>query len=181
MLRPRHNGWHFAENCGYVCECPVIDKSTFDQVMAWHLWTNKPSPEPMLTKILDAISHHYSQGVNSLWPSVHDTMINWRHWSGPTLAQIMACCLMLPSHYLNWCWFIIKGVLWHYFQTPNISCTSVGNKTVDHSDVVGASSIGAAPITSSFFTENLASIEWAKATARWDKKHLSFRIWCASY
>ena len=33
--------------------------------------------------------------------------------SRPTLAQIMDCCLMAPSHYLNQCWLIIKGVLWH--------------------------------------------------------------------
>ena len=25
----------------------------------------------------------------------------------------MACCLMTPSHYLNKCWLIIKGSLWH--------------------------------------------------------------------
>ena len=25
----------------------------------------------------------------------------------------MACCPMAPSHYLNQCWFIIIGVLWH--------------------------------------------------------------------
>ena len=31
--------------------------------------------------------------------------------SGSTLAQVMACCLMTPSHYLNWCWLNIKGLL----------------------------------------------------------------------
>ena len=36
-----------------------------------------------------------------------------------------------------------------YRQVSNISCTSVGNKIVDHSDVVGASPVGAAPTTSS--------------------------------
>ena len=35
------------------------------------------------------------------------------HRSGSTLAQVMACCLMVPSHYLNQCWIIISGVLWH--------------------------------------------------------------------
>ena len=35
---------------------------------------------------------------------------------------------------------------------PNISRTRVGNKIVDHSDVVGASPVGAAPTTSSFST-----------------------------
>ena len=28
----------------------------------------------------------------------------WRQRSGSTLDQIMACCLMAPSHYLNQCW-----------------------------------------------------------------------------
>ena len=39
-----------------------------------------------------------------------------------------------------------------YRKTSDISCTLVGNKVVDHSDVVGASPVGAAPTTSSFST-----------------------------
>ena len=39
---------------------------------------------------------------NSLRPS--DAI--WRHRSGSTLAQVMACCLTAPSHYLNQCWLI---------------------------------------------------------------------------
>ena len=39
-----------------------------------------------------------------------------------------------------------------YLQTSNISDTLVGNKIVDHSDVVGASPVGTAPTTSSFST-----------------------------
>ena len=67
------------------------------------------------------------------------------------------------------CWDYIKSVLvkgapivyftcvyWHtsntYRKTSNISCTLVGNKIVDTSDVVGASPVGAAPTTSSFST-----------------------------
>ena len=37
-------------------------------------------------------------------------------------------------------------------QTFNVRHTLIGNKLVDHSDVVGASSVGAAPTTSSFST-----------------------------
>ena len=37
--------------------------------------------------------------VNSLWPS--DTI--WHHGTWSTLVQVMACCLMAPSHYLNQC------------------------------------------------------------------------------
>ena len=40
----------------------------------------------------------------------------------------------------------------NYSQTFNISRTLVGNEIVDHSDIVGASPVGAAPTTSSFST-----------------------------
>ena len=37
--------------------------------------------------------------INSLWPS--DAI--WWHRSGSAPAQVMACCLMAPTHYLNQC------------------------------------------------------------------------------
>ena len=40
----------------------------------------------------------------------------------------------------------------NYRKVSNIRGTLVGNKVVDHSDVVGASPVGAAPTTSSFST-----------------------------
>ena len=43
---------------------------------------------------------------NSLRPS--DAI--WWQRSGSTLAQVMACCLTAPSHYLNQCWLIISIV-----------------------------------------------------------------------
>ena len=46
--------------------------------------------------------------INSLGPS--DAI--WRHGTRSTLAQVMACCLTAPSHYLNQCWLIISKVLW---------------------------------------------------------------------
>ena len=39
-----------------------------------------------------------------------------------------------------------------YRKVSDIRRTLVGNKIVDHSDVVGASPVGAAPTTSSFST-----------------------------
>ena len=42
---------------------------------------------------------------------------------------------------------------WHmYRQVSNIKGTLVGNEMVDHSDVVGATPVGAAPTMSSFST-----------------------------
>ena len=42
-----------------------------------------------------------SLSYNSLWPS---DVIQW-HRSGPWMAQVVACRLMAPNHYLNQCWF----------------------------------------------------------------------------
>ena len=40
----------------------------------------------------------------------------------------------------------------YYRKTSNIRRTLVGNRIVDHLDVVGASPVGAAPTTSPFLT-----------------------------
>ena len=58
---------------------------------------------------LKSLMHLKNQWVNSLWPS--DAI--WRQMSGSTLAQVMACCLTAPSHYLNQCWLIIRKVEWY--------------------------------------------------------------------
>ena len=42
--------------------------------------------------------------LNSSWPS--DAL--WGCRSGSTLAQVMACCPLAPSHNLNQCWLIIN-------------------------------------------------------------------------
>ena len=63
----------------------------------------KPSLYPCLTR---------PQWVYTLWPS--DAI--WRQRSGSTLAQVMACCLTAPSHYLNQCWLIISEVQWHSYK-----------------------------------------------------------------
>ena len=40
----------------------------------------------------------------------------WWHWSGSTLAQLMACCLTTPSHYLNHWWCISSEAQWHLVE-----------------------------------------------------------------
>ena len=79
----------------------------------------------------------HSELLNSLWLS--DAI--WGQRSGSTLAQIMACCLMAPSHYLNqvvcpatrfFC--ICSRVLftWTYHKFSNIRCTKFQNVNVSH-------------------------------------------------
>ena len=67
----------------------------------------------------------------------------------------------------------------HDRKISDISHTLVGNKIVDHWDVVGASSpVGAAPTTSSFSTWHLASGDLAKTAASQYESLLSVGIWC---
>ena len=71
-------------------------------------------------------------------------------------------------------WFNLIRTL--YRQISNIRRTLVENKITDHSDVVGASPVGAAPTTSSWWTQHLASMDWTKTTTRRNEKHFSFDI-----
>ena len=43
------------------------------------------------------------------WSGPSDAV--WRHRSWSKLAQVMTCYLMAPTHYLNQCWLLVKGVL----------------------------------------------------------------------
>ena len=102
----------------------------------------------------------------------------WLCWKRLTVACIMWL------HCTEW--LVLGTVLIfrsqsNYRKTSDISCTLVCNKIVDHSDVVGASPVSAAPTTSSYLTEHLASLDRAKTTARRDEKHLRFEIWCDLY
>ena len=63
----------------------------------------------------------------------------------------------------------------NYRQTSNISRTSVGNKIVHHSDVVGESPIGAAPTTSSFSTSRQTTSE--QTIQFWDLVWLILDVW----
>ena len=52
---------------------------------------------------------HFVLATVSLWASG----AIWRQRYGSTLVQVMACCLMASSHYLNQCWLITIKVQWH--------------------------------------------------------------------
>ena len=50
--------------------------------------------------------------IYPLWPSD----ATWRLRSESTLAQVMACCLTAPNHYLNQCWLAISMIPWHSYE-----------------------------------------------------------------
>ena len=92
------------------------------QCLRWNTYQNMSTQN---TPYNSAIWTSYGVSIvvllfNSLRPS--DAI--WRHRSGSTLAQVMACCLTAPSHYLNQCWLIISKVLWHSSEGNFIRDTS---------------------------------------------------------
>ena len=99
---------------------------------------------------------------------------------------ILYICLYVTVYTIHWiclikhfirCVNVCARAICLYRKIANIRRTLSGYKIVDHSDVVGASPVGAAPTTSSFST----SLDWAKTTARRDEKQLSLGIWCDLY
>ena len=50
--------------------------------------------------------------------------------SGSTLAQVMACCLIAPNHYVNQCWLIIKGIQWHPMSFTSSGFTQTWNQSI---------------------------------------------------
>ena len=88
-----------------------------------------------------------------IWPFIHP-------WHGHF--KIYKCMIINFSMCMFYCL---------YHQTSFISHTLACNKLVDHSDVVGAALVGTTQTTSSFWTLHLASMNWAKTTAKWNENH----------
>ena len=63
------------------------------------------------------------------------------------------------DHVLLLCWDVTSERHVCYHKTSNVSRTLVTNDIVNHSDVIGGSTVGAAPTTSSSSTKNLTSME----------------------
>ena len=88
------------------------DKSTLVQVMAWCRQATSHYLNQCWPRSLTPYGVTRPPWVNSMWPS--DTI--WRHRPGSTQAQVRACCLTAPGHYLNQCWLFINEVLWHWSE-----------------------------------------------------------------
>ena len=125
--------------------------------------------------------------VDSLWPcdAILTTITVWVN-IGPGNGLLPDGTKPSPESMLTLSSMDSMAFTWQQFsrqyrKTSNIRRIVVGNKIVDHSDVVGASPVGIAPTTSSFSTWHLASRDSAKTAARQYENLLSVSIWCALY
>ena len=79
----------------------------------WVIMRHITEYQSEITQILVSVAVEHINSINTLWPI--DAI--WRHISGSTLAQVMACSLTASSHCLNQCWLLISDVLWHLSES----------------------------------------------------------------
>ena len=103
-LHPGHNCQEKPASMGHVAHQQLLILLSC-QIGMWSRFGN--SLEDRAT--VDFIKWAAGTWLNSLGPSG----AIWRQRSGSTLAQVMACCLTAPSHYLNQFWLILSKVQWH--------------------------------------------------------------------
>ena len=92
--------------------------------------------------------------VNQFWLIVYRTHWDKFQWNVNQNILIFAKLQPVESTIAIVVTLIFQNILIVniYPQTSDISDTLIGNKIADHSDVVGASPVNAAPTTSSFLT-----------------------------
>ena len=105
-------------------------------------------------------------GINSLWPGD----ARWLERSGSTFTQIMACCLMAPSHYQNQYWLIIDDILWYYFEiifTVSTQATILYDEFKDYTFNITATSPRGQWVNSSAPGTNYAKDQMSHAKSMW--------------
>ena len=150
--------------------------------MACHLLCTKAIPDPTLTccywilRNIDGLLQDFSNSIANILELLQSC-------TKPSICQfhfIWKPKVMIQENQNEpFCsGFNVPSFSGQYCQISNTRCT-LGNKIDDHSDVVGASPVGAASTTSSFSDYHLASMDWAKTTAR--RETFKFGVWCGLY
>ena len=147
-----------------------------------HKWTDKRRIHWVWLTCLFPVTSMCWQVLFSIWHSI--AFLQRTDLLHALRAREVDICIALVSRYCDQtskCVFVVSYVVLYYRIKFNIRRTLVGNKVVDHSDVVGASPVGAAPTTFSFSTWHLASRDSAKTATRQYEKLWSVVVWCVLY
>ena len=146
--------------------------SALVQIMACRLLSAKPLSEPMMgyCQLNETLVINFGEILNTN-RNFHSRKCIWNyrlrngsHFVQREMSQRVQALTLYRVYVQTYTWnynnyplvpivvlqTTIPSIEGSYCQTSNISCTLVGKDIVDHSDVVGASPVGAAPTTSSF-------------------------------
>ena len=135
-LQWRHNG----------CDCVSNHQPLHCLLKRLFRWRSKKTSKPRITGLCEGNSPVTAEFPTQRANNAENVAIWWRHHDivENTYSKSSKPDLQQNPH---------STILWdNHRQVSNISPTSVSNKIVDHSDIVGASPVGAAPTTSSFLT-----------------------------
>ena len=149
ILRPRPNGCRFADSivklifllknsCIFRFQFhwnlflrSMNNKPALVQIMTWHRTGDKPLAGPMMGL--------FTSFVTRRWWDMSFCMISYR-W-----LIVQDCGICMASALVRQSCSAKPSVLYDMLSNSNRRHTLVDNKIVDHSDVVGASHVGAAP------------------------------------
>ena len=139
----------------YLSQCCLSSLSPYG--VARPQWVN-PQPEPVLTWLQQARAYSAPPAVSRSSMSKLSRINKWNVICQENIASLnysisrkKICTSLFVVLYssVTMLW-VFSGFI--YRQTSNSNHTIVGNKIVDHSDVVGAAPVVSAPTTSSFST-----------------------------
>ena len=88
--------------CHWLANCNLNSPSERPQ------WTTMKHDNPLVVIFVTSASILSTRSMR-LFDAQHPVAL-WWHRSWSTLAQVMARCLVAPSHYMNQYWLIISGI-----------------------------------------------------------------------
>ena len=160
--------------------CLVVLENHKYAFIAWYwystAWCNSTPRLKMISKQYEVVSETKISSTDTIDPFIKNHLLT-------SNAYVVIYCRRNPSevcptnvHFNIILMSLMNDNDFDYHQTFNIRRPLEGTKIVDHSDVFGASPVGAAPTPYTFSTLHLASMDWVKTTATRDENHLSFGI-----
>ena len=104
------------------------DNNTFNKLKAAQLWEWEPYKRYTF-QVQSGFFIYQQEHIRALF-LIHTVLVSheqvnnplrlsdaiWQYRSGSTLAHVMVCCLMAPSHYLSQCWIIIEQFNKTFFE-----------------------------------------------------------------
>ena len=172
LVWQRHQSFQIHKNTLYSISQEICTRFLFCCALLWFIhWLIFPYPSGLL---------HWHCGNLTIAPV--PAKQPWWIWINTSFEFIMNDYITTTkqsttkpcAYFLGYTVCVVNDTTWNSNLLSNLSIqisrTLVGNKTVEHSDAEGASPVGAASTTSSFSTQQLASMDWAKTTTKLDEK-----------
>ena len=90
-----------------------LTRNTFSEIKLLKLLPHLPGTNELNVNFSTCAD---GRNIEKIWNDIFNYLVlPYGDRSGSTVVKIVACCLSVPSHYLNQCWLIINAVV-HYVR-----------------------------------------------------------------